>query len=81
MDLLKWKFPHMNSVDFQLRVLPGQEPQLLLLHPRGNRDYQLKPLEGGWGDGILRLRLSVELCARRLLCGFNATWVAHQPGG
>mgnify|MGYP002389089554 CR=1 FL=1 len=46
-DLLKWKFPSMNSVDFQLRIQPGGEPKLLLLHPRGkHRDYELKELEG-----------------------------------
>lgn len=39
----------MNSVDFQLKLVPGQQPQLLLLHPRRNRDYALEPLKGGWG--------------------------------
>ncbi|GAB4819049.1 hypothetical protein N2152v2_006095 [Parachlorella kessleri] len=48
LDMLKWKFPSMNSVDFQLRIQPGGEPKLLLLHPRGkHRDYELKELEGG----------------------------------
>jgi hypothetical protein len=28
--LLKWKFRHMNSVDFKLAALPGQQPRLLL---------------------------------------------------
>ena len=51
-DLLKWKFPSMNSVDFQLRIQPGGEPKLLLLHPRGkHRDYELKELEGARAAG------------------------------
>jgi hypothetical protein len=28
--LLKWKFRHMNSVDFKLAAMPGQQPRLLL---------------------------------------------------
>lgn len=44
-ELLKYKFPHMNSVDFRLKYVPGQPPQLLLLHPKRNFDYSLEPLE------------------------------------
>ncbi|KAK9804496.1 hypothetical protein WJX73_010638 [Symbiochloris irregularis] len=44
-ELLKWKFAHLNSVDFQLDATPEGKLVLLLLETRGGQRY-LKPLDG-----------------------------------
>lgn len=50
-ELLKWKFAHMNSVDFRLRRHPASGWQLELLETRRGGDYQrgYHALEGGCG--------------------------------
>jgi hypothetical protein len=48
--LLKWKFRHMNSVDFKLAAMPGQQPRLLLncatRRKHGNTDINHLSLQG-----------------------------------
>jgi hypothetical protein len=56
-ELLKWKFAHMNSVDFRLRLHPTNGLQLELLEtrrdlPPGNRrGYNALPGERAHGCG------------------------------
>lgn len=45
-ELLKWKFAHMNSVDFKLRIGPGGTLHLQLLHPTKHGAAVVKDLEG-----------------------------------
>ena len=53
-ELLKWKFAHMNSVDFRLRLHPKEGQLLELLetrNPRGlpeGRKRGYNALQGGW---------------------------------
>lgn len=43
-ELLKWKFAHMNSVDFKLRVGPDEQLHLQLLHPTKHGAATVKDL-------------------------------------
>lgn len=45
-ELLKWKFAHMNSVDFKLRVGPDETLHLQLLHPTKHGAATVKDLVG-----------------------------------
>ena len=53
-ELLKWKFAHMNSVDFRLRLHPKDGQLLELLETRKPRDLPegrkrgYNALQGGW---------------------------------
>ena len=65
-ELLKWKFAHMNSVDFRYFLHPKDGPQLQLLEtrrgaqlPQGRRQGY-HALEGAGGPGGLGLGLGVE---------------------
>ena len=56
-SLLKWKYPHMNSVDFLLEALPGAKPKLKINTQKG---HQVQPSEwvhgrtlvGSWCLGV-----------------------------
>lgn len=45
-ELLKWKFAHMNSVDFKLRIAQDGTLALQLLHPTKHGSAVVKDLEG-----------------------------------
>ena len=77
-DLLKWKYAHMNSVDFKLRVDPSGDVALLLLETRdggvgsvgpGHRKG-LVPLAGG--EVELGGRDPADLANKIVECAWNA---------
>jgi mRNA-capping enzyme len=45
-ELLKWKFAHMNSVDFKLRIASDDSVHLQLLHPTKHGAATVKDLPG-----------------------------------
>ncbi|KAF6258115.1 mRNA capping enzyme, catalytic domain-containing protein [Scenedesmus sp. NREL 46B-D3] len=84
--LLKWKFRHMNSVDFKLAALPGQPPKLLLncatRRKHGNADINHLSLQDiGLGEQRLEFPADVDptsLHGKVIECSFDVerrTWL------
>ena len=74
-DLLKWKYAHMNSVDFKLRVDPAGDVSLLLLETRdlgataADHKKGLVPLKGG--EIELGGRDPADLANKIVECAWN----------
>ena len=76
-DLLKWKYAHMNSVDFKLRVDPAGDVALLLLETRdlgaaaagAAHKKGLVPLKGG--EVELGGRDPLDLANKIVECAWN----------
>ncbi|WIA08218.1 hypothetical protein OEZ85_007667 [Tetradesmus obliquus] len=84
--LLKWKFRHMNSVDFKLAALPGQAPRLLLncamRRKHGNADINHLSLQDiGLGEQRVEFPADVDpasLHGKIVECSFDVerrTWL------
>lgn len=77
-DLLKWKFAHLNSVDFKLRVDGAGDKTLLLLETRKDKEARgLVPLAGASVD-VSAVPDAHELSGKIVECawdGARSCWV------